>query len=230
MSFWIVPASCSWPHALLLGGDDVAGEHRQHRAVHRHRHRHLVERDAVEQDLHVFDRIDRHARLADVADHARMVGIVAAMGGEIEGHRHALTAAVEVAPIERVRFLGGGETGVLADRPRPLRVHRRLRAANERLEAGQRVGMGEALDVGRRVQRLDRNAFRRVPYQAVDRLGRVALLRRLRATPGNRRSRSLPCSTLRLPPMPVDWPGATLAGAVVAQTVASGVNFTPPDD
>ena len=158
------------PHALLLGGDDVAGEHRQHRAVHRHRHRHPVERDAVEQDLHVLDRIDRHPRFADVADHARMVGIVATMGGEIEGHRHALTAAVEIAPVERVRFLGGGETGVLADRPRPLCVHRRLRAANERLEPGQRVGMGEALDVGRRVQRLDRNAFRRVPYQAVDRL------------------------------------------------------------
>jgi hypothetical protein len=36
-------------HALFLGGDDVQRHHRQHRAVHGHRHRHLVERDAVEQ-------------------------------------------------------------------------------------------------------------------------------------------------------------------------------------
>jgi hypothetical protein len=67
MSFWIVPESLLLGDALLLRGDDVAGEHRQHRAVHRHRDADLVERDPVEQDLHVLDRIDRHARLADVA-------------------------------------------------------------------------------------------------------------------------------------------------------------------
>ena len=38
-----------------------------------HRHAHLLERDAVEQDLHVLDGVDRHAGLADVADDARMV-------------------------------------------------------------------------------------------------------------------------------------------------------------
>jgi hypothetical protein len=46
-------------HALLLGGDDVHRHHRQHRTVHGHRYRHLVERDAVEQDLHVGDAVDR---------------------------------------------------------------------------------------------------------------------------------------------------------------------------
>ena len=71
--------------ALLLRGDDVEGHHRQDGAVHRHRDRHLVERDAVEQDLHVLERVDRHPRLADVADHAGMVAVIAAMGGEIEG-------------------------------------------------------------------------------------------------------------------------------------------------
>ena len=38
MSFWMVPLSWSCVDALLLGRDDVAGQHRQHRAVHRHRH------------------------------------------------------------------------------------------------------------------------------------------------------------------------------------------------
>ena len=140
---------------LLLGRDDVAGEHGQHGAVHRHRHRNLVERDAVEQDLHVLDGIDRDAGLADVADHARMVRVVAAVRGEVERDRHALPAAGERAPVERVGFLGRGKARVLADGPRAHRVHRRLRPAQERLEAGQRVGVANIADIGRRVERLD---------------------------------------------------------------------------
>src|SRR5690606_36721740 len=62
----------------------------------------LVERNAVEQDLHVLDRVDRHAGLADVAGHARMVGIVAAVGGEVERHRHALPAGGERLPSKAV--------------------------------------------------------------------------------------------------------------------------------
>jgi hypothetical protein len=77
-------------NALLLGGDDVKRQHRQHRAVHGHGHRHLIERDAVEQDVHIQQRINRHARLADIADHAAMIGVVTAMGGQIEGDGQAL--------------------------------------------------------------------------------------------------------------------------------------------
>ena len=75
--------------ALLLGGDDIAGQHRQHGAVHGHRNRHLIERNAVEEDLHVLDGIDRHTGLADVAGNARMIGGVAAGGCQIEGDRQA---------------------------------------------------------------------------------------------------------------------------------------------
>ena len=100
MSFWIVPASWSCGDALLLGRDDVAGQHRQHGAVHGHRYGHLVERDAVEQDLHVLDESIATPGLADVAHHARMIGIVAAVGGEIERHRQAHLAGREVGAIE----------------------------------------------------------------------------------------------------------------------------------
>ena len=120
----MVPLSWSWLDALLLAGHDEAGQHGEHRAVHRHRHGHLLEGDAVEEDLHVLDGVDRHAGLADVADHPRVVGVVAAVGGEVEGHRHALLAGGQVAAVEGVGLLGGGEAGVLADRPRPARVHR----------------------------------------------------------------------------------------------------------
>ena len=80
--------------------------------------RHLVERDAVEQRAHVEDRVDRHAGHADVARHARVVGVVAAVGGEVEGDRQALLAGGEVAPVEGVGVLGRREAGVLADGPR----------------------------------------------------------------------------------------------------------------
>jgi len=83
---------------------------REHRAVHGHRHRHLVQRDAVEQLPHVQDGVDGHAGHADVTGHARVVGVVAAVGGQVEGDRQALLAGREVAAVEGVRLLGGGET------------------------------------------------------------------------------------------------------------------------
>ena len=55
-------------------------EHRQHRSVHGHRHRHAIEGDALEEALHVFDGVDGDPRLADVARHPRVIGVIAAVG------------------------------------------------------------------------------------------------------------------------------------------------------
>ena len=165
MSFWIVPRELVLRHALLLGRHDVARQHRQHGAVHGHRHAHLVERDAVEQDLHVLDGVDRHARLADVAHHARMIGIVAAVGGEIERHRQAHLAGREIGAIELVALLGGREAGVLAHRPGPAGIHRGLGPARERREARQRAQGLEAFEVGRGVERLHDDALGRHPVE-----------------------------------------------------------------
>ena len=128
-------------HALLFGRHHVAGQHRQHGAVHGHGDADLVQRNLVEQDLHVLHRVNRHAGLADVAGHARMVGVVAPVGGQVERHRHALPAGGQRLAVEGIGLFGGRKTGVLADRPRAHRVHRGLRAANEGLEARQRVGV-----------------------------------------------------------------------------------------
>ncbi len=165
----MVPDSCSCVDALLLAGDDEAGQHRQHRAVHRHRHRHLVERDAVEQDLHVLDGVDRHAGLADVADDARMVAVVAAVGGEVEGDRQPCWPGGQRLAVEGVRLLGGREAGVLADRPGPAGVHRRARAAGEGREARQGAGVLEPFEVGGGVERLDGDALGRVPGEVFER-------------------------------------------------------------
>ena len=96
---------------------------------------HLVERDAVEEGARVVDRVDRHTGHADVAAHARVVGVVAAVGRQVEGDAQALLPGGEVAAVERVGLLGGGEAGVLPDRPRLGGVHRRVGAAQERRDA-----------------------------------------------------------------------------------------------
>ncbi len=190
MSFWIVPWSLSCAHALFLGGDDEPGEHRQYRAVHRHRHAHLVERDAVEQDLHVLDRVDRDAGLADIAGDARVVAVVAAVGRQIEGDRQPHLPGLEVVAVEAVRLFGGREPGILPDRPRPVGVHRRARPAQIGREPGQCVAPRKAggldrLEIGLGVERLDREALGRQPVEAGERLA-FQLLRGKRSPPGER--------------------------------------------
>ena len=158
-------------HPLLLGGHHVQRQDRQHRTVHGHRHRHRRQIDAVEQLPHVQDGIDCHTGHSDVALHAGMVGVVAAVGGQVEGHRQPLLAGGEVAAVERVGLRGGGEPGVLTDGPRLVDIHRRVGAAHEgRLagEAVQRVTVG--LDGGTvrgDVYRFDVDVFRCVPHQLV---------------------------------------------------------------
>ena len=141
--------------------------HRQHGAVHGHRHAHLVERDLVEEDLHVLDGVDGDARLADVADDARVVAVVAAVRRQVEGHREPHLPGGEVGPVEGVRLLGGGEARVLADGPRPVGVHRGPHAAEEGVEPGQRVDGFEAFEVGGGVERLHRDALRGVPHEGL---------------------------------------------------------------
>ena len=146
-------------HPLLLGRRDVEREHRQHGAVHGHRHRHLVERDAVEERARVVDRVDRDAGHADVAAHPRVVGVVAAVGGQVERDAQALLAGCEVAPVERVGLLGGREAGVLPDRPGLGGVHRRVGPAQERAQPRPGVQRVEALEVLGPVDRQDVDAL-----------------------------------------------------------------------
>ncbi|OQB97069.1 MAG: hypothetical protein BWX86_00461 [Verrucomicrobia bacterium ADurb.Bin122] len=142
---------------LFEGGDDVEREHGQHGTVHRHRDGDLVQRDVAEQDFHVEDRVDGHAGLADVADDARVVAVVAAVGREIERDRQTGLTGGEVALIKRVGLFRGGEAGVLAHGPGLLDVHRGVRAAHEGREAGHRVELLDGRQVGGRVNGLHRD-------------------------------------------------------------------------
>ena len=128
----MVPDSFSGGTPCSLGGRDEQREDRQHRAVHGHRHAHLVERNAGKQRAHVVDGIDRDAGHADVAGDARMIAVIAAMGGEIEGDREALLPGREVAAVEGVGILRRGEAGILPDGPGLVDIHGRVGAAQDR--------------------------------------------------------------------------------------------------
>ena len=100
--------------------------------VDRHRGRHAVERNPVEQLRHVLDRVDRHADASDFAGGERMVGVVAHLRRQIECDAQPADALREQIPISRVRLGGGAEPGVLPHRPQPPAIHRRLDAAGVR--------------------------------------------------------------------------------------------------
>ena len=167
-------------HALLQTGHDVEGHDREDGAVHRHRDGHLAERNLVEEDFHILDGADGHTGLAHVAHHARVVGVVAAVRSQVEGHGEAFLTGGQVAAIEGVGFFSRGETGVLADGPGLVDVHRGVRSAEERGHAGGVVQVFHPFEVGGRIKRLHVDLFRRVPEFVLFRgctgaLGRGAL-------------------------------------------------------
>ena len=93
-----------------------------------------------------------------------MIGVVTPVGGKSKGYRNALATFGKQLAVERIRLFSRGEPGILADRPGAACIHRRLRAANERFEAGHGVGVFQLTDVGRRVEWFDVDPFRGVLY------------------------------------------------------------------
>ena len=73
--------------------------------------------------------------LAHLAGGALVVGVEAHLGGQVERGGEARLALGEQELEALVGRLGRAEPGVLADRPRPRAVHRRLDAARERVLA-----------------------------------------------------------------------------------------------
>ena len=105
MSFWTVPRSAAGVDSLLLGDEFVEEQQQRGGRVDRHRRRDLAERDAGEQDLHVGERVDRDAGAADLAERARVVGVVAELGRQVERDREPGLAALEEIAVARVRLL-----------------------------------------------------------------------------------------------------------------------------
>ena len=102
--------------------------------------------------------------LADIAHHAGMVAVVAAMGGKIEGHRQAHLPRLQILAVKQVGFLGGREAGILPDGPGPAGIHAGARPAGERRLTRPGAGLN-SLQIGFGIERLDRDAFGAPPAQ-----------------------------------------------------------------
>src|SRR6187397_912028 len=92
-----------------------------------------------------------------------MIAVVAAMCGEIESDGEASLTCREIAAVEGIGIFGGGEAGILPDRPGLCCVHRGVGAAKVRRLARIGVEKIEAGKVSFAVHRADDDAFRRGP-------------------------------------------------------------------
>jgi hypothetical protein len=119
----------------------------------------MLERNAVEQDFHILDAINRNTSLANIPDNARMVAVIAPVGCEIESDRKALLPSGQIAAVKCIGFLSSRETRILADRPWAARIHRRTHTARKWRKAGK-AGIARVFGG---IQRLYGNALRRVP-------------------------------------------------------------------
>ena len=114
----------------LRGGHEV-GEHDRRGRVDRHRHRHPSQVDAGEQRLHVIERVHRHALAPDLAERARVVGVMSHQRGHVKRRRQPRLAVLEQVVEALVGLLAGAEARELAHRPQAPAVHRLVDAAGE---------------------------------------------------------------------------------------------------
>ena len=110
-----------------------------------------------------------------------MVGVVAAVGCEVEGDRQTFLAGRQIASVEGVRLRSRREARVLTNCPRLVHIHRRVWTADEGGGAGdrvERIGVlgvaGDGIAVGAGVDGLDVDLLGCAPD---DLLGRIAVRR-----------------------------------------------------
>src|SRR2546421_33778 len=111
----------------------VKPEENCRRPIDGHRGGDLVERNPVEQRFHVSQGRDRDATLADLSFGARMIGVVAHQGREIECDGETGLTMLEQKFVTAVGVRGAAESGELPHRPEPAAVHRGMNPARERV-------------------------------------------------------------------------------------------------
>ena len=148
---------------LLQTGVDVEREDGQHGAVHGHGYGHFAQGNTVEKHFHILQRADRYTGFTNVAHHAGVISVVAAVRRQVEGYGETFLTRSEVTAIEGVRLLGRGESGVLTDGPRAHGVHAAVRATQVGRQTGGVMQVLHAVEVFFRVYGFHLNVFRRFP-------------------------------------------------------------------
>jgi hypothetical protein len=145
--------------AALFRGGDVEREQDRGGAVDREAGADLVQRDLVEEELGVRERVDGDADPADLLRDLRVVGVVAALGGQVERDDQAGAALIEEVAVTPIGFLGGAEPRVLPEGPQPAPVPGGKVAPGERELARGRLVRGP---VAGSVDRPHRDSGRRL--------------------------------------------------------------------
>ncbi len=90
----------------------------------------VIYRDAVEENLHVLDRVDGHAAAAHVGPGLGIIAVVAAERRIIVDAVYACGTLLEKKLVPLVRFFRRSETGELSVRPSPAPIHGRVNPAD----------------------------------------------------------------------------------------------------
>ena len=129
--------------------------------VDRHGRRDALERDRLEEIGHVLHGRDGDPHLAHLAPGQGGVGVVAHLRRQVEGHGQPGLPLLEEEPVPLVRLRRRPEPGVLAHRPEPAPIHRRMDAPGERELTGTAEPLTEV--AGRHVVRRVGRRPRRSP-------------------------------------------------------------------
>ena len=137
-------------HAAAPGDRHVEREQNHGRRVDRHRARHAIERNLVEQGFHVLDRVDRDADTTDFAGRHGVIRVESHLRRQVERDAQSGDARSKQVAEPCVRLRGGAESRVLAHRPQTIAIHRGLNAAREREHARFFVaGLDRTCDIRR---------------------------------------------------------------------------------
>ena len=121
---------------LLFGDHQVHGPQHGGGRIDGHGGGDVLQVDAVEEDLHVLERVDGDAALADLALAHEVVGVVAHQGGQIEGDGQPGAAVGEQVLVALVGFLRRSEAGELAHGVQLAAIAGGVNAAGVRRLAG----------------------------------------------------------------------------------------------
>ena len=151
--------------ALLFTGHDERGQNRDDCTIHRHGYGNLIQWDAIKEDLHILDTVNRDTRFTHISNDARMIAVIAPMGGQIERHRNPLLPSRERLPVKRIGVLGCGKSSILPNSPGPTRIHSRFDTARVGLLSRNAAYMRQAVYVLSRIKWLHLDALERLPSQ-----------------------------------------------------------------
>ncbi len=122
---------------LLFGHRHIQGQQDGCGGIDGHRRTHLVERDAVEQRLHIAQGVDRDPDLAHLPLGHRVIGVVADLGGKVKGDAQPGLPLAEEILVAAVRFLRRPEPCILTHGPEPASIHGGLHTTGKRIFTGK---------------------------------------------------------------------------------------------